>query len=73
MIMLGSKKPKQPKSPREQMRTEKRISDPKYRTKEIVQQELTSKIQNYQETFNSAEHNIWENEISTLIEELKKF
>jgi|21_taG_2_1085346.scaffolds.fasta_scaffold08854_2 hypothetical protein len=72
MIMLGKKTPKKT-TPREQMRTEKKISDPKYRTKEIVQQELTSKIQNYQETFNSAEQNNWENEVSTLIEELKSF
>ena len=61
------------KTPREQMRTEGKITDPKIRTKEIVQQELTSKVQNYQETFNSAEQNNWENEISTLIEELKNF
>jgi hypothetical protein len=67
------KKTTKKKTPREQMKTEKKISDPQYRTKEIVQQELTSKIQNYQETFNSAEHNNWENEVSSLIEELKRF
>jgi len=72
MIMLGKKTPKKT-TPREQMRTKGKITDPKYRTKEIVQQELTSKIQNYQETFNSAEQNNWENEVSTLIEELKSF
>ena len=44
------KKTTKKKTPREQMKTEKKISDPQYRTKEIVQQELTSKIQNYQET-----------------------
>ena len=43
------------------------------RSIEVVQQELTSIIQNYQETFNPAEQNEWENKVQRLIHELQGF
>ena len=36
------------------------------KTIEVKQQELISHIQNYQETFNSAELNVWENKLNHL-------
>lgn len=36
------------------------------KSKEVKKQELVSHIQNYQETFNSAELNVWENKLNQL-------
>ena len=36
------------------------------KSKEVKKQELISHIQNYQETFNSAELNVWENRLNVL-------
>ena len=36
------------------------------KSKEVKKQELISHIQNYQETFNSAELNVWENILNQL-------
>jgi len=38
----------------------------------VKKQELTSHIQNYQETFNSVEKNKWEARLSELVEALKE-
>lgn len=47
--------------------------DVQKRTILIVKQELTAHIENYIETFNSAELNMWENRLNTLTHELQKF
>ena len=36
------------------------------KSKEVKKQELVSHIQNFQETFNSAELNVWENKFNVL-------
>ena len=41
------------------------------KTKEVKQQELISHIQNYQETFNSAELNNWTNKLDQLTQALR--
>lgn len=71
----GKNNPKQ--TPRE---IAKDISDGKIKPRhigprsfEVIQQETISHIQNFQETFNSVELNMWENKLSMLTEELKQF
>jgi len=81
-MVFGIKK-KQPtgkKSPNETPREiSRKITDGKIKPRfigpksiEVLKQEITSCIQNYQETFNSAELNEWENKLQTLIHELQK-
>ena len=65
------------KNPRKESKdiTDGRIK-PKYigpKTIESLKQEINSVVQNYQETFNSAELNEWENKLQRLIHELQKF
>lgn len=40
------------------------------KSKEVKKQELISHIQNYQETFNSAELNVWQNKLGQLTQAL---
>lgn len=65
------------KHPRiKQARTSKQNKDFSYkgkRTKSIIQQELISHIQNFQETYNAVELNMWDNKYYTLSEELRQF
>ena len=57
---------------RDDMKKDGKI-DIQKRTIEMVKQESISCIQSYQESFNSAELNMWENKLSTLTHELQKF
>lgn len=69
--------PNDNKNPRKEAKdiTDGKIN-PKYigiKTIEVLKQEIKSVIQNYQETFNSAELNEWENKLQRLVHELQKF
>lgn len=47
--------------------------DKQVKSIDYVKQEIKSCVENYIETFNSAQFNEWQNKLSTLIHELEKF
>ena len=79
--MFGIRKPKDerlpterkiPANPREEMKKYGRIINQK-KSKEVIQQELTSHLQNYRETFTGREYQKWlkrkaelENELTSI-------
>lgn len=58
-----------PSNPREEMKKYGKIISQK-KSKEMIQQELISHLQNFQETFNEVELNIWRSRHDELIYQL---